>query len=76
MTSLIASQPSVVDLALPPLLTIKDIMRQLQVGERQAYEIAHAAGTVRLGRSLRVRPEDLSAYLQRVAVRGLAEHGI
>jgi Helix-turn-helix domain len=76
MTSLIAAQPSVVDLALPPLLTIKDIMRLLQVGERQAYEIAHAAGTVRLGRSLRVRPEDLSAYLQRVAVRGLAEHGI
>jgi hypothetical protein len=76
MTSLIAAQPSVVDLALPPLLTIKDIMRLLQVGERQAYEIAHAAGTVRLGRSLRVRPKDLSAYLQRVAVRGLAEHGI
>jgi hypothetical protein len=76
MTSLIAAQPSVVDLALPPLLTIRDIMRLLQVGERQAYEIAHAAGTVRLGRSLRVRPEDLSAHLQRVAVRGLAEHGI
>ena len=53
-----------------------EAQRQLQVGERQAYEIAHAAGTVRLGRSLRVRPEDLSAYLQRVAVRGLAEHGI
>jgi hypothetical protein len=76
MTSLIAAQPSVVDLALPPLLTIRDIMRLLQVGERQAYEIAHAAGTVRLGRSLRVRPEDLSAFLQRVAVRGLAEHGL
>ena len=76
MTSLMPTQPSVVDLAVPPLLTIKDIMRLLQVGERQAYEIAHAAGTVRLGRSLRVRPEDLSAYLQRVAVRGLAEHGI
>lgn len=28
---------------------------------------------VRLGRSLRVRPEDLSAYLQRVAVRSLEE---
>jgi hypothetical protein len=76
MTSLMPTQPSVVDLALPPLLTIKDVMRLLQVGERQAYEIAHAAGTVRLGRSLRVRPEDLSAYLQRVAVRGMAEFGL
>ncbi len=74
--SLMATQPRVVELALPPLLTIKDIMRLLQVGERQAYEVAHAAGTVRLGRSLRVRPEDLSAYLQRVAVRGLAESGL
>ena len=76
MTSLMPTQPSVVDLALPPLLTIKDVMHLLQVGERQAYEIAHAAGTVRLGRSLRVRPEDLRAYLQRVAVRGLAECGL
>jgi hypothetical protein len=64
---------SVVDLTLPPLLTIKDIMHLLQVGERQAYEVAHAAGTVRLGRSLRVRPGDLSAYLQRIAVHGVAE---
>jgi Mn-dependent DtxR family transcriptional regulator len=76
MTSLMPTQPSLGDLALPPLLTIKDIMRLLQVGERQAYEIAHSAGTVRLGRSLRVRPEDLSAYLQRLAVRGLAEYGL
>jgi hypothetical protein len=62
----------VIRLALPTLLTITDIRRALQVGERQAYEIAHAAGTVRLGRSLRVRPEDLTAYLERAAVRGAA----
>jgi hypothetical protein len=62
----------VVRLALPTLLTVTDIKRVLQVGERQAYEIAHAAGTVRLGRSLRVRPEDLTAYLERAAVRGAA----
>jgi hypothetical protein len=59
-------------IALPRLLTVADIQTLLQVGERQAYEIAHAAGTVRLGRSLRVRPEDLTAYLERVAVRGAA----
>jgi hypothetical protein len=63
---------SIVELAFPALLTIKDIQRVCQCGQRQAYEIAHAAGTVRLGRSLRVRPEDLSAYLERVAVRGAA----
>jgi hypothetical protein len=64
------TQKNALDVALPCLLTIKDIRRMLQVGERQAYEVAHAAGTVRLGRSLRVRPVDLSAYLERVAVRG------
>jgi hypothetical protein len=65
-------QQNVIDIAFPSLLTVADIMRVCQCGQRQAYEIAHAAGTVRLGRSLRVRPEDLSAYLERVAVRGAA----
>jgi len=62
---------NIVDLALPALLTVADIQRICRCGERQAYEIAHAAGTVRLGRSLRVRPEDLATYLGRVAVRGV-----
>jgi hypothetical protein len=62
----------VIPIPLPQLLTVADIQRLLQIGERQAYEVAHAAGTVRLGRSLRVRPEDLSGYLERVAVRGAA----
>ncbi len=63
---------NVIDLAFPALLTIKDIQRRLQCGERMAYQVAHEAGTVRLGRSLRVRPEDLAAHLERVAVRGAA----
>jgi hypothetical protein len=63
---------NIVDLAFPSLLTIKDVQRICQCGQRQAYEIAHAAGTVRLGRSLRVRPEDLAVYLERLAVRGAA----
>jgi hypothetical protein len=65
-------QQNVIDLAFPSLLTIKDIQRRLQCGERMAYQVAHEAGTVRLGRSLRVRPEDLAAHLERVAVRGAA----
>jgi hypothetical protein len=67
-----AIKQPVINLSLPPLLTVKDIMGLLQIGERQAYDIAHAAGTVRLGRSLRVRPQDLDAYLQRLAVEGAA----
>ncbi len=65
-------QPNVIDLAFPRLLTVADIMRICQCGQRQAYALAHEAGTVRLGRSLRVRPDDLAAYLERVAVRGVA----
>jgi hypothetical protein len=57
---------------IPRLLTVADIMRLLQIGERQAYALSHAAGVVKLGRSLRVRPEDLDAYLERLAVDGAA----
>ena len=38
---------------LPPLLTVQDIRRICRIGERQAYELAHAVGPVKLGRSLR-----------------------
>jgi hypothetical protein len=63
---------NVIDLAFPRRLTVADIQRICQCGARQAYEIAHAAGTVRFGRSIRVRPEDLASHLERVAVRGAA----
>jgi hypothetical protein len=62
---------AVIPFQLPQLLTVADIQRLLQIGERHAFAVAHAAGTVRLGRSLRVRPEDLSAYLETIAVRGV-----
>ena len=67
------SSANVVQLHLPQLLTVADIRRLLQVGERQAYEIAHAAGAVRLGRSIRVRPADLDYYLDTMAAAGAKE---
>jgi hypothetical protein len=56
----------------PKLLTVEDIQRMCQCSEARAYQLAHEAGTVRLGRSLRVRPEDLDAHLRRLTVRGVA----
>jgi hypothetical protein len=50
-------------IAFPRLLTVADIKRQLQIGERQAYELIHEIGAVKLGRSLRCRPEDLEQFL-------------
>jgi hypothetical protein len=50
----------------PALLTIDDIKRIAKVGTNQAYAIAHAAGPIKFGRSLRVRPQDLAAYLERL----------
>ena len=57
---------------LPPLLTVRDIRRICCIGERQAYELAHAVGPIKLGRSLRVRAEDLSAYLRELTSRSAA----
>lgn len=58
---------------MPRLLTVADVRRLLQVGSRQAYAICHAVGAVRLGRSIRVRPADLDAYLARNVVPGREE---
>jgi hypothetical protein len=57
---------------LPPLLTVQDIRHICRIGERQAYELAHAVGPIKLGRSLRVRTEDLTAYLQGLTGRSAA----
>lgn len=66
------TNPSIIEIPLPPLLTVADIKRICRCGERQAYEIAHLVGPVKLGRSLRVRPADLAVYLARLAGRGAA----
>jgi hypothetical protein len=57
---------------LPPLLTVRDIRRICRIGERQAYELAHAVGPIKLGRSLRVRTEDLNTYLRELTGRSAA----
>lgn len=47
------------------LLTIPDVARRLQVSTYRAYELARHGQlkTVRLGKSVRVKPEDLAAYI-------------
>ena len=51
---------------LTPLLTVSDVQRLTRCGKRQAYELMHAAGPLKVGRSLRLRPEDLVAYQERL----------
>lgn len=48
------------------LLTHRDVMQLLQVDRDRAYACMHEAGAVRIGRRLRLRPEDLKDYLQRL----------
>lgn len=54
----------------PLLLDAQDVARLCRVDRHQALLLMHAAGSVRLGRRVRVRPADLDAYLARLA-RGL-----
>jgi hypothetical protein len=58
-----------IHIQLPALLTVRDIQRICRCGERQAYELAHRVGPIKLGRSLRVRSEDLNAYLRELTAR-------
>ena len=60
------STSPIVHFDVPALLDIEDIKRIAKVGTNQAYSIAHGAGPIKLGRSLRVRPQDLAAYLERL----------
>jgi hypothetical protein len=50
----------------PALLQLEDVKRICGVGSNQAYLLMHGAGPIKLGRSIRVRPQDLSAYLERL----------
>ena len=49
------------------LLTIKDVVNRLKISEYRAYELARqgALKSVRLGKSVRVRPSDLDEYIAR-----------
>lgn len=47
------------------LMTNKDVAKILKVSESMAYQLMRTEiPCVRLGRSIRVRPEDLEQYLQ------------
>jgi len=50
------------------LLTIPEVAKRLKVSDYRAYELARqgAFKSVRLGKSVRVKPEDLAAYLAKV----------
>ncbi|NOU09373.1 MAG: helix-turn-helix domain-containing protein [Nitrospira sp.] len=47
------------------LLTIPEVAKRLKVSEYRAYELARQGvlKSVRLGKSVRVKPEDLTYYL-------------
>ena len=50
----------------PALLDLEDVKRLTKLGSNAAYAIMHAAGPIKFGRSLRVRPQDLADYLERL----------
>lgn len=55
-----------VQLLRPRLLDVRDVMRSCQVGRDRAFELMALAGRIKLGRSLRCRPEDLDAVLEQL----------
>jgi hypothetical protein len=50
----------------PRLLDVRDVMRSCRVGRDRAFELMALAGRIKLGRSLRCRPEDLDAVLEQL----------
>lgn len=48
------------------LLTLQQVADRLQVSMSTAYRLVYAGeiAVVRIGRNLRVRPEDLEAYIE------------
>jgi hypothetical protein len=60
------STPETVSFDVPALLQLEDVKRICGVGSNQAYVLMHAAGPIKFGRSIRVRPQDLAAYLERL----------
>lgn len=47
----------------PRLLDVRDVMTTCHVGRDRAFELMNSAGRIKLGRSLRCRPEDLDRVL-------------
>ena len=54
----------------PRLLDVRDVMQSCKVGRDRAFELIELAGRIKLGRSLRCRPEDLDAVLERLKIDG------
>src|SRR3990172_9158253 len=50
--------------SLPRFLTVRDIQHQTKLSRSASYELMHAVGIVRFGRSLRVPADRLLAYLE------------
>lgn len=50
----------------PRLLDVRDVMTTCKVGRDRAFELINAAGRIKLGRSLRCRPEDLDRVLEQL----------
>ena len=70
-----AQQPMATDAP----LTIADVARRLGVSRRVAYELCQDGeiNTFKIGRAIRVQPEELAAYIERHTDRGpdaLAAH--
>lgn len=50
----------------PRLYDVHDVMVTCRVGRDRAFELINAAGRIKLGRSLRCRPEDLDRHLEQL----------
>ncbi len=61
-----------IDDTIPKLLTLPQVAKVLQVSERFAYSLAQRGElpTVRMGRSVRVRPADLQWFIERNVQNG------
>jgi excisionase family DNA binding protein len=48
-----------------PLLTIEDVMKRLRVSRSIAYKLTESGAlrSIRIGRSVRVRPADLDRFI-------------
>jgi hypothetical protein len=51
----------------PLLWGLREVMAATGLGRDAAYALMHRAGAVRIGCRLRVRPQDLEAYLAQLA---------
>jgi hypothetical protein len=52
------------------LLDVRDVMESCHVGRDRAFELITRAGRIKLGRSLRCRPEDLDRVLEEIREEG------